>query len=218
MHALSEAQRAFLSALGTRFPSQDRTEDEYQRYIFDTARLTPLGQKEAFQAIYRALLDKDQGPKGGSLLSYLDRDFLIERFSEVSYSRDAFWSETGMTQDACEEWLTKNGPRIERVSCALAVNGLIPSALSPDHESYRRAKGVIELTVGLDDGKEHLLRVLFTDIEGEDVDLAKEAAYLETYGRDFLDEVSERCGIRLTLREGAQVLEEPTDAPIRPTA
>jgi lysyl-tRNA synthetase, class I len=44
---------------------------------------TGIDPKEFFTAIYVAILNRTSGPKAGWFLSVLDRDFLIQRFSEV---------------------------------------------------------------------------------------------------------------------------------------
>ena len=213
--ALTECQRAFLVLLGKRFPIHECTEDEYQRFIFDTARLTPIDQKLAFHAIYRALLNKDQGPKGGSLLSYLDKKFLIARFSEVKYSMDKFLNQSGVTQDACENWISDHHKNLKELSYTSLVNALIPTERSPDFGNYVRGKGVIEIHARLDDGKEHIIRVLFTDFEGEDIDLAQEGKYLATYGRDFLKDLSEKYCLEFEEKETIQITKEDTNESIR---
>ncbi len=211
---LTESQRAFLKLLGDTFPEKQLTENEYQQFIFDTARLTPIDQKSAFQAIYRALFDKDQGPRGGALFSYLDREFLLGRFSEIEYSLDRFWSETGLTQDACEEWISSHRGKIEKVSFALLVNGLIPKDGSHDYGNTMHGKGVIEVQAKLQDGKEHTLRVLFTDFEGVELDFLQEAEYLETYGKDFVNELSDKFDLNFEEKTGIKITKEYVDAPI----
>jgi len=212
---LTESQRAFLQLLGERFPEDRLKEDDYQRLIFDTARLTPIEQKQAFQAIYRALLDKDQGPKGGSLFSYLDREFLVKRFSEVDYSRDRFWHESGLTPAACEAWFVKHEGNIEQVSFAFRINVLTPTEQSPDDAEYAKVKGVIELQAKLNDEKEHILRVLLSEFEGESVDLSKETEKLEKIGREFLNDLARKFGLNFAAEAGIAITEECTDMAVR---
>ncbi|MCG6861343.1 MAG: lysine--tRNA ligase, partial [Chromatiaceae bacterium] len=211
---LSESQRAFLNLMGGRFPAKQVTEDEYQRFIFDMARLTPLDQKSAFQAIYRALLDKHQGPKGGALLSYLDAGFLVDRFSEITYSIDKFWDETGVSKDTCEAWISEHEKSIMEISFAFFINAVTPSGHPPDADELMRGKGVVELYVKLADGKEHTIRVLLTDFAGADLDLSQEADNLQSYGGDFIQDLSEK--FRLTVDEKApvQITQEYRDKPV----
>jgi lysyl-tRNA synthetase class 1 len=215
VNRLSESQRAFLRLLGSRLPRQQLTEDAYQRFIFDTARLTPIDQKSAFQAIYQALLDKHQGPKGGALLSFLDNDFLIRRFSEVGYSVDGFWNETAVTRDACEEWIAGHRGAIETAAFALFINSLTSAGSSPGATGTSRAKGVLELYVKLDDSKEHTVRVLIREVEGEGGDLSKEADELKVQAGGFLGELTETFGLAIEERESMTVTRELADGSVR---
>jgi len=213
---LRASQRAFLSLLGSRFPTDRIAEDEYQRFIFDTARLTPIDHKSAFQALYRALLDKDQGPKGGALLSYLGTYFLIERFSKIAYSIDEFWQETGVTPDSCEAWISEHEQSISGTEFALFLNAVSLTGAASDSGRFLSGKGVVEIYAKLDDDREHTIRVLPTDFEGEGGDLAQEDERLKRYARDFIQGLSgkfrlsfkERGPIRIT-RETAS-----TDLPV----
>jgi len=212
---LSHSQRAFLHSMGVNFPRNASTENDYQRFIFDMARLTPLEQPRAFQAIYRALLDKDQGPKGGALLSYLDSEFLIARFLEINYSRDALWNETGVTQEDCETWLAKHRSEILDASVSFLLNALVPTDQSPDNGGYMRGKGVIDIRVTFGNTKQHMIRVLFTDFEGVDLDLTDEASYLDGYGSDFIKDMVAKFGLKITQATGTLIYKEYTDAAIR---
>lgn len=215
VYRLSESQRAFLSLMGSRFPSKQATEDKYQRFIFDMARLTPVNQRSAFQAIYWALLDKSQGPKGGALLSFLDAGFLIRRFSEITYSVDGFWSETCVTGDSCDDWISKHEGGITATSYALFVNVLVPAEPAPDDDGLMRGKGVLELYATLDDGKEHTIRVLLTDFEGEGRNLAQETEKLEARGRDLVGGLAEKFRLSIEEKAPTQVMKEYRDGPVR---
>lgn len=216
VNMLSDAQKAFLNRLGNEFPVDECSEDEYQTFIFHSARLTPLNQKQAFEAIYRVLFDKSQGPKGGSLFSYLDRAFLICRFKEVSYSVDGLWNETGITDDECKNWIIDHKSDIENIHVYQYVNALYlinPTAVDKD---YTRGKGVLDLHVRLTDGKTHVVRVLCSDFEGEEiVDLKTEAEHLEAYSSDFLDDLFDGLGASINCERPPIITKEFTDKPIR---
>nr|VFK22078.1 MAG: lysyl-tRNA synthetase, class I [Candidatus Kentron sp. MB]VFK27679.1 MAG: lysyl-tRNA synthetase, class I [Candidatus Kentron sp. MB]VFK74386.1 MAG: lysyl-tRNA synthetase, class I [Candidatus Kentron sp. MB] len=77
------AQRWFLQHIQEQIPDLDWREDILQTAIFETARLTPLPAKAAFEALYRLFLAKQDGPRAGALLSYLDRDFVFRRLEEA---------------------------------------------------------------------------------------------------------------------------------------
>ena len=78
-----------------------------------------------------------------------------------------------------------------------------------------RGKGVIELQAKLIDGKKHVIRVLLTDFEGEALNLVKEAECLETYGKEFLNELSEKFGLNFEAKTGVSITKEFTEEPIR---
>jgi lysyl-tRNA synthetase class 1 len=215
VYQLSESQRVFLDLLASRFPATRVTEDEYQRFIFDMARLVPIDQRSAFQAIYRALFDKDQGPKGGALLSYLDRDFLIQRFSEVRYSVDKFWGETCVTQDSCEEWISKQEKSISETGFALLINAVVTAAPDPELNQDLRGKGVVEVYAKLNDNKEHTIRMLVRDFKTDDPDLQQEVAYLKRYGGDIIRELSEKFGLSFKERAPLRITREYPDRPVR---
>jgi lysyl-tRNA synthetase, class I len=208
---LSNTQRAFLRLLGEQFPVSELKDEEYQKLIFDVARLTPIGQKDAFAAIYRVLLDKEHGPKGGALLAYLQRDFLLRRFSEVNYSTDGFWTESGLTADDCKSWIEKHTGQIASARSQCFVNAVIPTEKSPDFQRFIRGKGVIEITVSGADDKVHLLRVLFSEFDGETVDLAAEAERLETNGNQFLEEIGAIAKVAIVKASPPQIFKEYTD-------
>jgi len=96
----SPAQDYFIVSLLGRLASGDWTEEALQSAIFDTARLTPLPAKQAFEAIYRLFLAKENGPRAGALLSYLEPEFVMERLACISYSPIFFIASTGIPVDA----------------------------------------------------------------------------------------------------------------------
>lgn len=53
--------------------------DTLQSTLFATSKTVGIKMPEAFQAIYRIFLNKERGPKAGPLLSYMDRDFVLDR-------------------------------------------------------------------------------------------------------------------------------------------
>jgi lysyl-tRNA synthetase class 1 len=118
---LTAAQRGFLHRLAETLPTAEWEDDALQTLVFDTARITPLEAPKAFQAVYRALLDRDAGPKAGSLLAFLDRDFIIRRCQETPFSRSEFWSETAVSVDALSAWLEKVRPNLQTVNTSAEV-------------------------------------------------------------------------------------------------
>jgi lysyl-tRNA synthetase, class I len=149
---LTAAQRAFLHRLAEALPQMTWEDDSLQTKIFEVARLTPIEQPLAFKAIYRVLLDREQGPKAGNLLAFLDRHFVISRFRELPFDTLDFWRQTATSEDDLAKWLAQQGEKIAGSTWTTAMEGNVAS---------------FEITYTLKDGKRQLKRVL---IEGQTVD------------------------------------------------
>jgi lysyl-tRNA synthetase class 1 len=142
---LTQTQRAFLQILAEKLPDTAWEGDALQVCIFNAARLTPIDQPTAFKAIYRVLLDRDNGPKAGNFLSFLDRKFVEQRFRELPVDKTAFWKESAADDAGLQQWLGKERPNISSV---LARCDTADSA------------AVVELVASMNDGKTHCRRVL----------------------------------------------------------
>jgi len=151
---LSAAQRAFLRAVAAQLPGAPSDDDGLQALIFDAARMTPLPSGDAFKAIYRVLLDRESGPRAGSLLAFLERDFVIARFNELDYDRDALMRETAVTAAAFATWL--RDPKSKVSSIRLGQDALsVEQALARAGEG----PGTLDFVVTAADGKTQLKRV-----------------------------------------------------------
>jgi len=137
---LSATQRAFLHQLADALPPTPWEDDALQAKIFAVARLTPIEQPQAFQAIYRVLLDRDSGPKAGNLLAFLDVNFLVQRFTELPYAAADLCRETAVSAAVFEDWMAQNKQRIRSSEAAIR-------------------SGVVEFAVRLDDDKTYMKRV-----------------------------------------------------------
>ena len=177
-HDLRPSQAAFLQQLGVALESTPWDEEALQRRIFEVARLTPIEQPQAFQAIYRVLLARDSGPKAGNLLAFLERSFVMQRCAELPYSVDDFWKETGIAHEQFEAWLAEHRGQIRAVDLELAV------------AAAGRGGGVIEFKVTLDDGKTYMKRVLFAVSAAPD-------AFKEQAGA-YINDVSKRHNLPMT--------------------
>ena len=144
-HELSQTQRAFLQILAEKLPDTPWEGDALQVCIFNAARLTPIDQPAAFKAIYRVLLDRENGPKAGNFLSFLDRKFVEQRFRELPIDKAAFWKESAVDDTALQQWLGKERPNISSVLARRdSANGA----------------SIVELVASMNDGKTHCRRVL----------------------------------------------------------
>ncbi len=88
---LDADQRRFLARLSERAEQDDPASgDAWQALIFATAKDEGVPGRRAFEAIYRAFLDRPNGPRAGWLLGSLDPIFVRERAREASG-----WTATG---------------------------------------------------------------------------------------------------------------------------
>ncbi len=79
MKNLSDLQKSYLKKLSD-IISERLGAEELQTKIYEISKEMRLASKDAFAAIYIALLGKDHGPKAAWLISSLDRDFVVSRF------------------------------------------------------------------------------------------------------------------------------------------
>ncbi|NEW60938.1 lysine--tRNA ligase [Sulfurovum sp. bin170] len=95
METLTEAQKEFLVELG-KFLTLDETNREEQVIkdnIYEIARKTPISATDAFQAVYKSLLNKDYGSKVWILLSAVPLKLLEDRFLTIGVNEMDFINE-----------------------------------------------------------------------------------------------------------------------------
>ena len=80
---LTAEQGEFLRAIADLLEEKDWKGEELHGAIHELKKNSPLEAKQAFQAIYLALLGKDSGPQAGWFLEALEKDFVVKRFREV---------------------------------------------------------------------------------------------------------------------------------------
>ncbi|MEO7328306.1 MAG: hypothetical protein ABI193_06995, partial [Minicystis sp.] len=86
--------------------------DALQAKVFDVARRTPIAQSGAFTAIYRVLLDREQGPRAGAMMAVLERGFVIARYTELPFDEDTFLKESAAPLAELELWVEKEKDKI----------------------------------------------------------------------------------------------------------
>ncbi len=79
---LSDQQKEYLKKISELV--EERDVEKFQTSIYQTARDMNLAPKEAFAAIYIALIGKDHGPRAAWLISSLDPQFVKQRFTSVA--------------------------------------------------------------------------------------------------------------------------------------
>ncbi len=84
-HELEAAQRDYLRALAEAVEASPPAGGEaWQALLFETAKQGELPSGQAFGAIYRAFLDRPNGPRAGWLLASLDSSFVVNRLKEAA--------------------------------------------------------------------------------------------------------------------------------------
>lgn len=81
--SLSIQQKEVLGKIADEI-SKAKDPEDFQTTIYDLGKEAGLSGKETFQAIYNSLLNKDHGPKAAWLILSLDKEFVTDRFREVS--------------------------------------------------------------------------------------------------------------------------------------
>jgi lysyl-tRNA synthetase class 1 len=142
---LTAAQRGFLHILAKLLPHTKWEGDALQVCLFSAARLTPIEQPLAFKAVYRVLLDRENGPKAGNFLSFLNQDFVVRRCLEMPFDKNEFLKETAVDKEAVEKWLQKEKPNI--------------TGISARQETNSAGQTYTEFLVTMSDGKTHARRV-----------------------------------------------------------
>jgi len=81
---LSQDQKQFLLHIAEAMKGADLKGEDLHAEIHKIRKASPLQPRDAFQAIYLALLGKDSGPQAGWFLEALKKEFVIGRFTELS--------------------------------------------------------------------------------------------------------------------------------------
>ena len=146
---LNDSQRALLfvlaQALAVENFQEHRDENYYQQLIFDTSRLIPINSKQAFAALYCILLDATQGPKGGSLLAYIDHVFLRQRLTSLLPDVEQLLNSTNISGQEYLTWLDKNQSQLAAVETT-----------NIEHQQQK----TLQLHITLDNGRRHIFRTL----------------------------------------------------------
>jgi len=82
--SLSKDQKLLLKTLAIDLNTKDWDGEELHNHIYELGRKLGLKPKETFEPIYLSLIGKSSGPKAGWFVVILDKDFVINRFQEIS--------------------------------------------------------------------------------------------------------------------------------------
>ena len=198
---MSATQRAFLRQLAELLPPTAWEGDALQVCIFNAARLTPIDQPSAFKAIYRVLLDRDNGPKAGNFLSFLERDFVVRRCLELPLDLSKFWEETGLTDEAFEQWLAKEKPNLTVLSAwprFFPIDRELTS--NPPGQQAEQRLGIIEFLATMSDGKTHCRRVRFDSGKSSATSAENQSEDFNARARQWIEELEKRLGIEICVK------------------
>jgi lysyl-tRNA synthetase class 1 len=73
-------QKLFLNRLANFIEEKEYSEEEIQACIYYLSNETGISTREAFKAIYLAILGEERGPKASTLIAALDKNDVVERF------------------------------------------------------------------------------------------------------------------------------------------
>ena len=77
---LGEDQTGFLLKVADLLEKKDYTAEELHDEMYNLLREFDMKPQKAFQAIYKIIIGKKQGPRAASFVLSLDKDFVIKRF------------------------------------------------------------------------------------------------------------------------------------------
>lgn len=81
---LDEQERDYLKASAEILSNIEWIPEDIHNAIHETARARNIAPKKAFILFYRILINKKHGPRLGFFLSYLDRNFVVNRIEKAS--------------------------------------------------------------------------------------------------------------------------------------
>ena len=161
--------------------------------------MTPIDAAVAFQAIYRVLFDRDSGPKAGSVLAFLEPEFVRRRFRELPVSTEDFWRAASEPMDRIEDWLRGERAGLRQ---AEAILRMLPGAGGAP-ESPRIA--ALEIVATGQDGRQKLRRALL-DPDGP--------AALRTRAEAWIQQLSTELNLPIPIHERTASLGMPAPDPV----
>jgi lysyl-tRNA synthetase class 1 len=105
---LSASQKVYLGELAVALRDVQWQAEALQTVLFDVARNTPIPASDAFAAVYVSLLAKSFGPRAGDFLSFLERPFVLHRFSSITADRRAHWQHAAVSLEKLAAWVRDN--------------------------------------------------------------------------------------------------------------
>ncbi|WP_130470491.1 lysine--tRNA ligase [Candidatus Magnetaquicoccus inordinatus] len=201
-HTLTASQRAFLHQLAELMINQAEkaSGEQMQALIFTAARMIPLAQAEAFQAIYQIFLAKDRGPKAGNLLPFLDRSFVIERCQALAFSRDQLLHEIAQPAEIVLQWLADHLATVQSLRIHLELHLLRGDDFISPEASYQVSKGIIHCRIASQEGIMHRA-ILFASNAGLLINPLHESKLFQNSAIALLDNLRQQVADTLVEEE-----------------
>ncbi len=76
--------KEFLQALVVKMKDCNWDANEVNNLISETGKASPLGSKGAYKLIYLLIIGKERGPRLGPFLASMDKQFVLDRFSQAA--------------------------------------------------------------------------------------------------------------------------------------
>ena len=78
---ITDEQKEFLSQLADVLENETFNSDvEFHDRMYEILEALGMKPQKAFQAIYKTIIGKKQGPRAASFVLSLDKDFVVKRF------------------------------------------------------------------------------------------------------------------------------------------
>ncbi|MDY0293596.1 MAG: lysine--tRNA ligase [Candidatus Methanomethylophilaceae archaeon] len=81
---LSMVEKVYFQALIPKVMDCNWDADTIGGIVADTAKESPIGSKKGYQALYKILIGKTSGPRLGSFIASMDRNFVMNRLIQAS--------------------------------------------------------------------------------------------------------------------------------------
>jgi len=81
---LSDAEKALFKDLAAKLSAVQWKADDINAAILEAGKASSLGNKGAFKALYKILINRTAGPRLGAFLESMDKDFVLNRLNEAS--------------------------------------------------------------------------------------------------------------------------------------
>lgn len=175
MNSLDAKQKQFLVELGEYLTLKDenRLESNIKNNIYEIARKTPISATDAFQAVYKSLLNKDYGPKVWTLLSAVPISLFEERFLSIDVNPMDFIKEAGIHD--LEEYLD-NIKKINKINDKVYIKN--PSNKENEYNEYKFVKKISFINIK---DRDEVVFIVVSETKGYNIVLEKEIDISEEF-------------------------------------